>query len=198
MSTIRRKLVTIIIGVFAVVLGVLFVIVLRRTLVAEADLPFPESMAAAEIVKAGQGGQTGAKYVFGSMGLAGLWEVFVNPRGLTLIGDSASRFFEFPKSQIEIVLLEGTHEAGISALQGEGFRVTTHGGALEGEALIEEIRRAHVVGIRSKTQLTRDVLERCERLRLGPDDPGSKTARYEAARDLHDVAIAFGHDQPDA
>ena len=36
------------------VVGVLFVIVLRRTLVEEADLPFPESVAAAELVKAGQ------------------------------------------------------------------------------------------------------------------------------------------------
>jgi putative OPT family oligopeptide transporter len=46
------------------VLGVLFVIILRRSLVEEADLPFPESVAASEIVKAGQGGQTGAVYVF--------------------------------------------------------------------------------------------------------------------------------------
>ena len=46
------------------VLGVLFIIVLRRTLVVEADLPFPESVAASEIVKAGQGGQTGASYLF--------------------------------------------------------------------------------------------------------------------------------------
>ncbi len=42
------------------VLGVLFVIILRRTMVEEADLPFPESVAAAELIKAGQGGQTGA------------------------------------------------------------------------------------------------------------------------------------------
>ena len=47
------------------VLGVLFIIVLRRTLVVEADLPFPESVAASEIVKAGQGGQTGASFLFG-------------------------------------------------------------------------------------------------------------------------------------
>ncbi len=40
-------------------LGVLFVIVLRRTLVEEANLPFPEAVAAGELVKAGQGGQTG-------------------------------------------------------------------------------------------------------------------------------------------
>ena len=52
------------------VLGVLFGIVVRRTLVVEADLPFPESVAASEIVKAGQGGQSGAGTVFGSMGNA--------------------------------------------------------------------------------------------------------------------------------
>jgi putative OPT family oligopeptide transporter len=85
------------------VLGVLFVIILRRTLVEEAGLPFPESMAAAEIVKAGQGGQTGAKYVFGAMGLAALWEVFVNTRGIQLIRDSAERFVDFGASQINIL-----------------------------------------------------------------------------------------------
>lgn len=70
----------------------------------------------------------------------------------------------FPKSQIEIVLLEGTHESGTRLLADEGFSVTTHKGALEGDALIDAIRRAHVVGVRSKTQLTRQVLESCERL----------------------------------
>lgn len=70
----------------------------------------------------------------------------------------------FPKSQIEIVLLEGTHPSGTQTLEGEGFRVRTHAGALEGGALIDEIRRAHVVGIRSKTHISREVIERCERL----------------------------------
>jgi len=85
------------------VLGVLFVIVLRRTLVVEADLPFPESVAAAEIVKAGQGGQTGAKWVFGAMGLAGLWELFKNSNGVHLVNQSASSFYQFGKSNIEIL-----------------------------------------------------------------------------------------------
>ncbi len=44
-------------------LGVLFVIVLRRTLVEDAGLPFPESVAASEIHKAGQKGATGGKYL---------------------------------------------------------------------------------------------------------------------------------------
>lgn len=81
-------------------LGVLFIILLRRTMVEEADLPFPESVAAAEIVKAGQGGATGAGYVFGAMGLAGAIEFFKNGNGIHIITDSVSRFFSFAESKI--------------------------------------------------------------------------------------------------
>jgi len=70
----------------------------------------------------------------------------------------------FPKDQIEIVLLEGTHESGTAQLEADGFSVRTHKGALEGDALLNEIRRAHIVGIRSKTQLTDSVLDQCDRL----------------------------------
>ncbi len=70
----------------------------------------------------------------------------------------------FPKSQIEIVLLEGTHESGTAALVDAGFSVRTHKGALEDKALIAEIKRAHIVGIRSKTQLTDAVFDQCDRL----------------------------------
>jgi len=112
-------------------LGVFFVIILRRTLVEEADLPFPESMAAAEIVKAGQGGQSGAKYVFGAMGLAALWEIFVNTRGIQLIKDSAEGFVEFGSSQIGIMGSTKTYFGGmrfespgaLPALFGVGFIV---------------------------------------------------------------------------
>jgi putative OPT family oligopeptide transporter len=85
------------------VLGVLFVIVLRRTLVVEADLPFPEAVAASEIVKAGQGGQTGAMFLFAAMGMAGFWELLKNSRGINLVMDHTSRFFSFGRSSIEIV-----------------------------------------------------------------------------------------------
>ncbi len=85
------------------VLGVLFVIVLRRTLVVEAELPFPEAVAAAEIVKAGQGGQTGASYLFGAMGVAALWELLKNSNGIQFVQDSANRFASFGRSTIEIL-----------------------------------------------------------------------------------------------
>ncbi|MCG6922336.1 MAG: oligopeptide transporter, OPT family [Acidobacteria bacterium] len=112
-------------------LGVLFIIVLRRTLVVEADLPFPESVAAAEIVKAGQGGQTGAAYVFGAMGLAGVWELFKNSNGIHLIADAAHRFVTFGRSTIEIAQERIDYTGGLllatpaasPALMGVGFIV---------------------------------------------------------------------------
>lgn len=50
------------------VLGVLFVSLIRRVMVEDRELPFPESVAAAEIHKAGQRGGESAKYLFYSMG----------------------------------------------------------------------------------------------------------------------------------
>ncbi|MGA3188273.1 MAG: oligopeptide transporter, OPT family [Bryobacteraceae bacterium] len=54
------------------VLGVLFVSLVRRALVEDPELPFPESVAAAEIHKAGQRGADAARYLFWSMGLGTL------------------------------------------------------------------------------------------------------------------------------
>src|ERR1700735_4114303 len=51
------------------VLGVLFVSLVRRALVEDRELPFPESVAAAEIHKAGQRGAEAAKYLFWNIGL---------------------------------------------------------------------------------------------------------------------------------
>jgi putative OPT family oligopeptide transporter len=48
-------------------LGVLFVALLRRVMVEDRDLPFPESVAAAEIHKTGQSGTGGSKYLFSAM-----------------------------------------------------------------------------------------------------------------------------------
>src|SRR5215467_6875279 len=50
------------------VLGVLFVSLIRRVMVEDPELPFPESVAASEIHKAGQHGAQAAKYLFYNMG----------------------------------------------------------------------------------------------------------------------------------
>ena len=49
-------------------LGILFVTFLRRVMVTDPDLTFPESVAAAEIHKAGQRGSAGARHLFQAMG----------------------------------------------------------------------------------------------------------------------------------
>ncbi|HPW45110.1 MAG TPA: oligopeptide transporter, OPT family [bacterium] len=66
---------TTVIMIIGGVLGVLFVTLLRRTMVEEASLPYPESVAAAEIHKAGRAGGTGARLLFGAMGIGGLIEL---------------------------------------------------------------------------------------------------------------------------
>ena len=53
-------------------LGILFVTLLRRVMVEDPELPYPESVAASEIHKAGQQGSAAAKNLFAAMGLGGL------------------------------------------------------------------------------------------------------------------------------
>ena len=53
-------------------LGILFVTFLRRVMVTDPDLAFPESTAASEIHKAGQKGSQGAKFLFQAMGVGSL------------------------------------------------------------------------------------------------------------------------------
>lgn len=53
-------------------LGILFVTLLRRVMVEDPELPYPESVAAAEIHKAGQRGAAAAKILFANMGFGGL------------------------------------------------------------------------------------------------------------------------------
>lgn len=70
----------------------------------------------------------------------------------------------FPKDKIKVVLLEGVHEAGISMLRAEGFEVATLAGSPDPTTLRTLIADAHLLGIRSKTDLTADILDAGRRL----------------------------------
>jgi len=89
------------------VLGVLLITLLRKTLVQDSTLPFPESQACTEIVKAGQGGKSGAKYVVATLGLGSLIEIFKNPNGITVIKDSVRGFWQFGLSKINLLNSSG-------------------------------------------------------------------------------------------
>lgn len=70
-----------------------------------------------------------------------------------------------PKDRIRIVLLEGVHANAVRSLAHAGYHnVVEHKGAIEGDALRRLIADAHVVGIRSQTRLSADVLATAERL----------------------------------
>jgi putative OPT family oligopeptide transporter len=81
-------------------IGVLFIIVLRRPLCVESDLPFPESVACAEVVKSGEEGGDAPKYVFGAMGFAGLLQVLTSDKGLQIFKSYAEGFLAFPRSVV--------------------------------------------------------------------------------------------------
>src|ERR1700724_1021016 len=54
------------------ILGVLFISLVRRVMVEDPELPFPESLSASEIHKAGQRGAQAAKYLFWNIGVGGV------------------------------------------------------------------------------------------------------------------------------
>jgi len=60
------------------ILGIMFVTILRRVMVEDPTLPFPESVAASEIHKAGQRGAEAALQLFRAMGIGALIEFFAN------------------------------------------------------------------------------------------------------------------------
>lgn len=99
-GTTGHYLETTVIMIVGGILGVLFVTLLRRTMVEEASLPFPESVAAAEIHKAGRTGGSGATLLFGAMGFGGLVELLAR---MQFFLPSWEKFISFAKSTVTFV-----------------------------------------------------------------------------------------------
>lgn len=75
-------------------LGILFVVILRRSMVSDPELPFPESVAAAEIHRAGKGA-SGGRLLFQMMGLGALIELLKNSKGIQLFTDRIAGAFGY-------------------------------------------------------------------------------------------------------
>jgi len=91
----------------------------------------------------------------------------------------------FPKNKIKILLLENINPDAIQAFQAHGYvEIQTLKGAMSEEELIAAIKQVHVIGIRSKTQLTENVLNHAERLlAVGCFCIGTNQVAIAAARD---------------
>ncbi len=74
------------------------------------------------------------------------------------------RNLSYPKNRIKILLLENVHPAAFDNLSEDGFSVELVSHSLPEAELIEKIKGVHVLGIRSKTQVTREVLKAANKL----------------------------------
>lgn len=74
------------------------------------------------------------------------------------------RSISYPKNRIKILLLENVHKDAFEKLSKDGFTVETVSKSLSEKELIEKIKDVHVLGIRSKTQVTKKVIAAAEKL----------------------------------
>ena len=65
---------------------------------------------------------------------------------------------------IRVVLLEGVSVLALNEFKSQGFDVEYLKVALQGADLIEKIKDAHIIGVRSRTQVTAEVLRACKNL----------------------------------
>lgn len=71
----------------------------------------------------------------------------------------------YPKEKINILLLENISETAVQHIKDSGYAsVKKLSGALSEEELIKEIKDVHLLGIRSKTQITQKVLNAANKL----------------------------------
>lgn len=75
-----------------------------------------------------------------------------------------NKALSYPKNRINVLLLENVHQDAVKIMKEEGYNVTTHPGAMDEEELSERIKDVSIIGIRSKTHLTKKVLENANRL----------------------------------
>ena len=75
-----------------------------------------------------------------------------------------NKAISYPKNRIKVMLLENIHPDALKILKTEGYDVSIYSGAMDEEELSEKIKDVSVLGIRSKTQLTRKVLDNAQRL----------------------------------
>lgn len=97
--------------------------------------------------------------------------------------------WSFPRSRMKMLLLENIHPAAVERLEEAGYTVETMKGALDEDDLIEAIKGVHVLGIRSKTTVSRRVLEQADKLMaVAAFCIGTNQIDLDAAAD-HGVAV---------
>lgn len=106
-----------------------------------------------------------------------------------LFAEGVSGRWSYPRNRIKMLLLENIHPAAVERLEEAGYSVETMKGALDEDDLIEAIKGVHVLGIRSKTNVSARVLEHADRLlAVAAFCIGTNQIDLEAAAE-HGVAV---------
>jgi D-3-phosphoglycerate dehydrogenase / 2-oxoglutarate reductase len=77
---------------------------------------------------------------------------------------SVTNNFSFPKNKINVLLLENIHAEAELFFKNEGYNVISKKEALSESELINAISDIHILGIRSKTELTENVIKSANKL----------------------------------
>lgn len=95
-----------------------------------------------------------------------------------------TELFSLQKDKIRVLLLEGVNESAVEFIRSAGYTNLTYlKTALDEEALVEALQGVHLLGIRSRTQLTSNVLAAANRLiAVGCFSVGTNQVDLEAAR----------------
>jgi len=100
--------------------GIFFIVLLRRALCVDAGLPWPESVASYEIVRAGQESGDAPRLVFGGMGFGALIQILKSEKGLLVFREFTEGFLAFPRSVVrhfdfaKTPLREVAHGGGVA------------------------------------------------------------------------------------
>ena len=96
----------------------------------------------------------------------------------------------YPKDKINILFLENISDTAIKQFKDAGYtNVRKLSGALSEDDLIREIKNVHLIGIRSKTQITKKVLSHANKLQaIGCFCIGVNQVDLKAARE-HGVVV---------
>ena len=81
-------------------IGVFFIILLRRPLCVDAGLPWPESVACVGIVEASERSREAPRYIFGAMAYGGLLQILKSDKGFQIFREYLEGFWSFPKSVV--------------------------------------------------------------------------------------------------
>ena len=102
---------------------------------------------------------------------------------------NSRRPMSLSKSKIKVLLLEGINDSAVQHFINAGYTSTERlKGALEGQALIDKLKGVHLLGVRSRSEVTAEVLAAADRLLA--------VGCFSVGTDQIDLAAARSHGIP--